>query len=90
MEDERITKEKKQIDEMINEGLGAGKIDDEKDKKQIENPLSKKSSDAIKDKSENSMTENLEDLKKLGKEMENIKTKKELKKEGLTSDPIQE
>lgn len=75
---------------MINEGLGAGKIDDEKDKKQLENPLSKRSIEFQKDKNLNSMTEDLEDVKKLGKEMENMKTGKELKKEGLTSDPIQE
>jgi hypothetical protein len=75
---------------MINEGLGAGKIDDTKDEKQLENPLSKKSTEPKKDERDNSMTENLEDVQKLGKEMENMKTKKELKKEGLTSDPIQE
>jgi hypothetical protein len=75
---------------MINEGLGAGKIDDTKDEKQLENPLSKKSTEPKKAERDNSMTENLEDVQKLGKEMENMKTKKELKKEGLTSDPIQE
>lgn len=85
-----MTEEKNQIDEMINEGLAAGKIDDEKDKKQLENPLSKKSTEPKKEENDNSMTENLEDIKKLGKEMENMKTKKEIKKEGLTSDPIQE
>lgn len=82
--------EKEQIDEMINEGLGGGTIDDEKDKKQIENPLSKKKTEPIKDKSENTMTTNFEEVKKLGKEMENIETKKKIKKRGLTSDPIQE
>jgi hypothetical protein len=75
---------------MINEGLGAGKIDDTKDNKQLGNPLSKKSTEPMNDKKDNSMTENFEDVKKLGKEMENMKTQKELKKEGLTSDPIQE
>jgi hypothetical protein len=75
---------------MINEGLGAGKIDNIKDEKQLENPLSKKSTEPKEDKRDNSMTENFEDVQKLGKEMENMKTKKELKEEGLTSDPIQE
>jgi hypothetical protein len=75
---------------MINEGLGAGKIDNTKDEKQLENPLSKKDTEPKEDKRDNSMTENFEDVQKLGKEMENMKTKKELKKEGLTSDPIQD
>jgi hypothetical protein len=75
---------------MINEGLGAGKIDNTKDEKQLENPLSKKGTEPKEDKRDNSMTENFEDVQKLGKEMENMKTKKELKKEGLTSDPIQD
>jgi hypothetical protein len=75
---------------MINEGLGAGKIDHTKDEKQLENPMSKKDTEPKKDKRDNSMTENFEDVQKLGKEMENMKTKKELKKEGLTSDPIQD
>jgi hypothetical protein len=75
---------------MINEGLGAGKIDHTKDEKQLENPLSKKDTEPKEDKRDNSMTENFEDVQKLGKEMENMKTKKELKKEGLTSDPIQD
>ena len=75
---------------MINEGLGAGKINNTKDEKQLENPLSKKNTEPKEDKRDNSMTENFEDVQKLGKEMENMKTKKELKKEGLTSDPIQD
>jgi|tagenome__1003787_1003787.scaffolds.fasta_scaffold19685617_1 hypothetical protein len=75
---------------MINEGLGAGKVDHTKDEKQLENPLSKKDTEPKEDKRDNSMTENFEDVQKLGKEMENMKTKKELKKEGLTSDPIQD
>lgn len=75
---------------MINEGLGAGKIDDQKDKEQLKNPLSKKNTEPKKDRNENSMTEDFEDVKELGKEMENMKTNKQLKKEGLTSDPIQE
>ncbi len=84
--------EKEQIDEMINEGLGAGKIDDYKDKKQLENPISKKKGDEQreKDKSLNTMATDLEDVKKLGKEMENMKTNKKVKKEGMTPDPIQE
>ena len=75
---------------MINEGLGAGKIDHTKDEKQLENPLSKKDTEPKEDRRDHSMTENFEDVQKLGKEMENMKTKKELKKEGLTSDPIQD
>jgi hypothetical protein len=82
--------EKEQIDEMINEGLGGGTIDNEKDKEQIENPLSKKKTEPIKDKSLNTMTTTFEEVKRLGKEMESMKTTKELKKEGMTSDPIQE
>lgn len=82
-----MRREKEQIDEMINEGLGGGTIDDEKDKKQIENPLSKKP--PAKDKSENSMTTNFEDVKKLGKEMEQMKTNKKVEKDGLVPDPIQ-
>ncbi|OIJ15691.1 hypothetical protein BKP35_01475 [Anaerobacillus arseniciselenatis] len=84
--------EKEQIDEMINEGLGAGKIDDYKDKKQLENPISKKQGDEQreKDKTLNTMATDLEDVKKLGKEMENMKTNKKVKKEGMTPDPIQE
>ncbi len=95
-----IKPEKEQIDEMINEGLGAGKIDDCKDKEQLENPISKKSKGKEeeekelekkpKDKSENTMASDLDDVKKLGKEMENMKTNKNVKKEGLTPDPIQE
>jgi hypothetical protein len=85
-----MKQEKEQIDEMINEGLGGGIIDDEKDKEQLENPISKKKPDSIKDKSENTMTTNFEDVKKLGKEMESMETKKNIKKRGLTSDPIQE
>ncbi|MFN7250149.1 MAG: hypothetical protein ACK4M9_05080 [Anaerobacillus sp.] len=85
-----MKQEKEQIDEMINEGLGGGVIDDEKDKEQLENPLSKKKTEPIKDKSLNTMTTNFEEVKRLGKEMESMKTNKELKKEGMTSDPIQE
>ncbi len=83
----QVKTEKEQIDEMINEGLGGGTIDDEKDKKQIENPLSKKKHQPIK--KENSMTTNLEDAKKLGKEMEHMKTNQQIEEEGLTPDPIQ-
>lgn len=83
--------EKEQIDEMINEGLGAGRIDDEKDKKQLKNPLSekpKKQDDNLE--KENSMATNFSDVKKLGKEMENMKTNKNIKKGGQTPDPIQD
>lgn len=91
MKQEKL-KEKQQIDEMINEGLGGGIIEDEKDKKQIDNPITKKEKTPKKekDKSENTMTTNFEDVKKLGKEMESMKTNPEIKKQGLTSDPIQE
>jgi hypothetical protein len=84
--------EKEQIDEMINEGLGGGVIDDEKDKEQIDNPITKKKNEPKreKDKSENTMTTNFEDVKKLGKEMESMQSKSQIKKQGLTSDPIQE
>ncbi|MCT8138210.1 hypothetical protein H1D32_10850 [Anaerobacillus sp. CMMVII] len=81
--------EKQQIDEMINEGLGGGTIDNEKDRKQLENPISKKNTEDT-DKDLNTMTANFADMKKLGKEMESMETKKEIKKQGLTSDPIQE
>lgn len=85
-----IKPEKEQVDEMINEGLGAGKIDDKQDKKQLENPISKRSTEPQKDKSSNTMTTDMEDVEKLGKEMENMKTNKKVKKEGLTPDPIQD
>ncbi|RXJ04118.1 hypothetical protein DS745_01660 [Anaerobacillus alkaliphilus] len=71
---------------MINEGLGGGTIDDEKDKKQIENPLSKKKHK--QSEKENSMTTNFEDTKKLGKEMDQMKTNQQIKEEGLTPDPL--
>ncbi len=44
----------------------------------------------IKDADNSSMAQNLEEMKKLGKEMEQEKTGEELKKEdGLTQDPKQ-
>lgn len=74
---------------MINEGLGGGIIDNEKDKKQLENPITKKSKESNNLERFNTMTEDLEDMEKLGKEMENMKTNKKVKKEGQTPDPIQ-
>ncbi|WP_096199731.1 hypothetical protein [Bacillus sp. FJAT-45350] len=84
-------KKEEQIDEMINEGLGAGKIDDEKDKKQLDNPLTKKikKKDEPSKERDNSMVEDFEDAKQLGKEMENMETEKELKKKGKDHSPEQ-
>lgn len=36
------------------------------------------------------MAENIEEVKKLGKQMEHLKTNKELKEENIVPDPIQE
>lgn len=77
-------KDKTQIDIMINEGLGAGKIDNKHDKEQLNSPKSKEPK-VIK----NTMVERFSDAKALGKEMEAIETNKEVKENGKIPDPIQ-
>lgn len=52
---------------------------------------SQKTNRNIKDKNMNgNMVNNLEEVKRLGKEMEGMSTNKELEKEGLAADPEQE
>jgi len=80
-------KKEEQIDEMINEGLGGGQIKDKHDKKQLENPLPKKVNEENEQKKDNTMTRNLDDIKVLGKEMEQMKTETEIKKEGKIPSP---
>ncbi len=74
-----------QIDKMIDEGLGAGRINNKLDKKQLENPISKNKISGME--KDNTMARNLEDMKRLGKEMEQMKTETELKKEGKIASP---
>ena len=85
-----MKKEKQQIDEMINEGLAGGKIDDKLDKKQLENPISKKAPGKNDNKEvDNTMVADIKDAKKLGDDMEKMKTNKEVKAEGKTPSPEQ-
>ncbi|MEW4285554.1 hypothetical protein [Priestia koreensis] len=42
-----------------------------------------------REKVNGSMAEDWEELKKLGKEMENLKTNQELQEEGVQPDPVQ-
>lgn len=42
MEVDIIKKEEKQIDKMINEGLGGGKVNNPKERKKLCNPISKR------------------------------------------------
>lgn len=52
---------------------------------------SQKTNRSIKDKNMNgNMANNLEEVKRLGKEMEGMSTNEELGKEGLQADPEQE
>lgn len=71
---------------MINEGLGAGEIKDEHNKEQLNSPLSKRTGTT---RINNTMVEGMSDAKELGKEMEALKTNKEVKKNGKIPDPIQ-
>ncbi|WP_077212091.1 hypothetical protein [Bacillus dakarensis] len=79
-------KEEIQIDRMINEGLGAGEINDKDDREQLDSPISKKTGTT---RINNTMVEGMSDAKELGKEMEVLKTNKEVKKDGHIPDPIQ-
>lgn len=79
-----------QIDRMIDEGLGGGIIENEGDKKQLENPISKKPLKEIESSYQNTMAGNIEELKKLGKEMEQMKTNQEVRKEGREPSPTQD
>ncbi|GAA0351660.1 hypothetical protein [Bacillus horti] len=84
--------EKKQADKNIAENKDKMKqINDENKNNtdvqegQIENIKAEK-----EDKDMNgNMVNNLDDMKKLGKEMEDMRTGKELKKEGQVADPVQ-
>lgn len=73
---------------MIDEGLGGGEINEKYDKNKLNSPISDKEKEHEEEK-ETEMIENLEDVKKLGKEMEQMKTNKQTKEEGKTPDPIQ-
>ncbi|QOR67892.1 hypothetical protein IM538_07100 [Cytobacillus suaedae] len=75
-----MAEKKKQIDEMINEGLGAGQIDDYLDKKKLENPLTKKNREkeekekAKKEIKNGNMVNNMEDAKDLAASIKLIKS----------------
>ena len=45
-----LIKQKEQIDKMINEGLGGGKINDQKERKKLCNPISKSDKEDQKSK----------------------------------------
>lgn len=80
-----ITKEEKQIDIMIDEGLNAGAIHDNHEKKQLNSPISDKTESTRR----NTMVEDFSEAKELGQAMETIKSNKEVKTKGMTPDPIQ-
>lgn len=76
----------KEVDRMIDEGLGSGEINSAHDKEQLNSPISDEDK---KKKKDNEMVDNLNDAKKLGKEMKKMKTNKETKKDGKDPDPKQ-
>ena len=65
-----------------NEDLSTVKEHERFDKK-------KRSDEPIDEVMNGSMAPNMEEIKRLGKDMEKVKTEKELKEEGLVPDPIQ-
>ncbi len=75
-----MAEKKKQIDEMINEGLGAGQIDDYLDKEKLESPLTKKDREkedkhkAKKEVKNGNMVNNMEDAKDLAASIKLIKS----------------
>lgn len=73
-----MTEKKKQIDEMINEGLGSGQVNDYHDKKKLESPLTKKDREQDKEPQQNvkngNMVNNMEDAKELAASMKLIKS----------------
>jgi hypothetical protein len=73
-----MTEKKKQIDEMINEGLGSGQVNDYLDKQKLESPLTKKDRDQNKkshhDVKSGNMVNNMEDAKELAASMKLIKS----------------
>lgn len=64
--------QKDQVDRMIDEGLGAGRIIEKQDKKKLKSVEAKKKDE---DKEINSMAPSLDEMKKLGKEMEDMESK---------------
>ncbi|MBE4907628.1 hypothetical protein IMZ08_06130 [Bacillus luteolus] len=75
-----MTEKKKQIDEMINEGLGSGQIDDYLDKKKLESPLAKKNREkennnkSKMDIKNGNMVNDMEDARELAASIKLIKS----------------
>lgn len=91
-----------QVDRMIDDGLGGGRVIEPYDKKKLKSEREKKEekTQTEKDHEEkiqvermdvdnSSMVSNMKEAEQLGKEMEQMKTNKELKKSGQTPDPPQ-
>lgn len=89
-------KKEKQIDRMIDEGLGAGLVIEEHDKKKLQSEAEKKKAkkeeqqEKLETTMNGTMVEDLDDLKRLGNEMEKMKTNKQIKKDGRQPDPKQQ
>jgi hypothetical protein len=92
-----------QVDRMIDDGLGGGMVVEQHDKKKLKSEREKKEDRIQKEKDHgekipdekinednSSMARNLEELDQLGKEMEHMKTNKELKESGKAPDPRQD
>jgi len=82
-------KKAEQIDRMIDEGLGAGLIVQEMDKRKLETEEVRLDDKNKKEKENGTMVNDMEDLKKLGKEMNSMSTNTEVKSNGQEPDPIQ-
>jgi bifunctional N-acetylglucosamine-1-phosphate-uridyltransferase/glucosamine-1-phosphate-acetyltransferase GlmU-like protein len=85
---------KQQIDRMMDDGLGAGRIVEEEDKEKLASEREKEelkdSKKEHREENNGSMATDIEEVEKLGKEMEQMKTNKELKDSGQVPDPIQD
>lgn len=99
--------EAQQVDQMIDDGLGGGRVVEQHDKKKLKSEQEKKEEKIQKEKAQNekaheekaqekrmdvdnsSMASNLKEVEQLGKEMEHMKTNKEITKGGETPDPPQ-
>jgi hypothetical protein len=84
-----------QIDRMMDDGLGNGRIIEEEDQQKLASEREKEeiqhSTDNQARKENNgSMATDIKEVEKLGKEMEQMKTNHEVEQSGQVSDPIQD
>jgi hypothetical protein len=83
----------KQVDRMMDDGLGNGRIIEEQDQQKLASEREKEElQNSTDNQKENngSMASDLKEVEQLGKEMEQMKTNKEVKKDGQVPDPIQD